>query len=173
MTESSDTPADAVPPEQPGPGGHPYPPGPYPGGYPSPPPYPGYFPPPVVPKNGLGIASLVIAIGALMLVWSVAGGVILGAVATVIGFVARGRVKRGEANNGGVAVAGIVLGILAIVVGFIFIPIWMGLWNEAGGGDYIDCLQNAGSDPAKQQRCADQFREHVQEQFSVTLTPSP
>jgi hypothetical protein len=200
MTEFSDTPADkssdaptdkpetptgtpetpSSPLQQPAAGSYPpppypYAPGPYPGGYPPPPwqPYHSYFPPPVAPKNGLGIASLVIAIVALVLVWSVGGGVILGAIAAVIGFVARGRVKRGEANNGGVAVAGIVLGIVAIVVGLIFVPIWMGLWNETGGGDYIDCLQKAGSDPVKQQQCANQFREHVEQKFSFTLTPSP
>lgn len=200
MTESPDTPADksaeapankpetstgtpetpSSPLHQAAAGGYPpppypYAPGPYPGGYPPPPwqPYPGYFPPAAAPRNGLGIASLVIAVVALVLVWSVFGAVILGAIAAVIGLVARERVKRGEANNGGVAVAGIVLGIVAILVGFIFVPIWMGLWNESGGGDYIDCLRKAGSDPVKQQRCAEQFREHVQEQFSITLTPSP
>jgi hypothetical protein len=195
MTECSDTPADkpsevpagrpetptgtsetpSSPPGQPAAADYQQPPHPYPGGYPPPPwqQYPGYFPPPVAPKNGLGIASLVIAIVALFFVWSVLGGVLLGAIAALLGFVARGRVKRGEANNGGVAVAGIVLGLVAIVVGLIFILIWTGLWNQVGGGDYIDCLKNAGSDPVKQQQCTDQFREHVQEKFSVTLTPSP
>ncbi|MBS4729620.1 DUF4190 domain-containing protein [Mycobacterium sp. SM1] len=148
---------------------------PYPGGYPPPPwqPYPGYSPPPATPKNGLGIASLVIAIVALMLVWSVLGGVLVGATAAVIGLVARRRVTRGEATNGGVAVAGVVLGVLAIVVGLIFVAIWMGLWREAGGGDYLTCLQKAGSDPVKQQRCVDRFREHIQEKFSITPAPAP
>jgi hypothetical protein len=198
MTESADTPADKSAPankpeaptgtpetpssplQQPTAAGYPPPypdaPGAYPGGYPPPPwqqPYPGYSPEPVAPKNGLGVASLVIAVVALVLVWSVFGGVILGAVAAVLGVAAYGRVKRGEASNGGVAVAGIVLGIVAIVVGLIFVPIWMGIWNEAGGGNYIDCLQKAGSDPVKQQQCADQFRKQIQQQFSVTLTPAP
>ncbi|MBV8927948.1 MAG: DUF2156 domain-containing protein, partial [Mycobacteriaceae bacterium] len=47
---------------------------------------------------------------ALVTCASVVLGVILGIVAVVIGFAARGRVKRGEANNGGIAIAGIVLG---------------------------------------------------------------
>lgn len=170
--ESSQTPP---PPHQPPPP-YPYPAGPYPGvGYPPPPPQPyaGWTPPPTGPKNGLGIASLVIAIVGLVLVWSVFGGVILGTVAIVIGFVAHGRVRRGEANNGGVAIAGIVLGVLALVGGLAFIAIWVGVFNQVGGSSYVDCLRNAGSDQTKIQQCADQFRQHVENQFSVTLTPSP
>lgn len=182
MTESSDTPSDR--PETPEgtpqtapPYPHQYQPGRYPGGYlyppPPPQPYSGYPPPSLRPRNGLGIASLVLAIIALVSVWSVAGGIILGLVAMVIGFVGWGRVKRGEANNGGVAIAGIVLGALAVIAGLAFIAVWLALWKDVGGGDYIDCMQKAGSDHIKQQQCADQFRENVQDRLSVTLTPSP
>ncbi len=159
---------------QPPPGGA-YPGG-YPGGYPPPPPQPyaGFTPPPVGPKNGLGIAALIIAIIALVFCWTVFGGIILGLVAAIIGFVARARVKRGEASNGGVAIAGIVLGILAVVLGLVFIPIWYGMFEEVGGTDYVDCLSKAGSDQEYVQRCAEQFQKRVEDKFSVTLTtPAP
>jgi hypothetical protein len=155
-----------------------YPPGMFPGSYP-PPPWPhSSFPPPptvtpTVTKNGLGIASLVIAIIALIFVWSVLGGVIGGIVAVVLGIAGRGRVKRGEANNGGVAIAGIALGLLAVVVGLAFIALWAGFWQYVGGADYVDCIQNAGSDPIRQQQCTDEFRQHLEEKFNVTLTPTP
>jgi amino acid transporter len=157
--------------------------GPYPGNYPPPPPgsypppppqpYAGYLPPPTAPRNGLGIAALVLAIVGLVLCWTVAGGVILGLVAVILGIVGRGRVKRGEATNGGVAIAGIVLGVLAIVLALVFIPIWYGMFKEVGGSDYVDCVAKAGSNEQEIQKCADQFRERVENQFSVTLTPSP
>ncbi|MFG1934300.1 DUF4190 domain-containing protein [Mycobacterium sp. NPDC048908] len=149
--------------------------GPYPGYYPPPPPQPyaGYAPPPMAPKNSLGIAALVVAIVGLVLCWSVAGGVVLGLVAVILGIVARGRVRRGEATNGGVAIAGIVLGILAIVISLVFIPIWYGMFREVGGSDYVECVSKAGSNEQEIQKCADQFRERVENQFSVTLTPSP
>jgi hypothetical protein len=183
MTESSDPPSyrreDTEGTPQSGPPyphqsyPHQYQPGPYPGGYPPPPqPYYGHPPPFAGPRNGLGIASLVLAIVALLCVWSVFGGIILGIVALVLGFVGWGRVKRGAANNGGVAIAGIVLGALAVIVGLAFIGIWAALWKDVGGGDYISCMQNAGSDHFKQQQCADQFREKVQDRYSVTMTPS-
>ena len=124
-------------------------------------------------SNGLGIAALVIAIIGLVFCWTVVGGVILGLSAVIIGFVARGRVKRGEATNGGVAIAGIVLGFLAIIVSLVFIPIWIGVFDKVGGTDYVDCLSKAGSDEQAIQKCADQFRDRVENQFSITITPTP
>jgi uncharacterized protein DUF4190 len=148
--------------------------GAYPGSYPPPPPppYAGYAPPPVA-KNGLGIAALVVAIVGLLLCWSVVGGVIFGFAAVILGFVARGRVKRGQATNGGIAIAGIVLGFLAIVVSLVFIPIWYSLFEEVGGTDYWDCVSKAGQNGQAIQQCVDQFRDRVENQFSVTLTPTP
>ena len=192
MSESPDKPeyptgAGAPPPGfgapgpyQGAPGGYPppypYQPGPYQGGYPPAPPQPwgGYAPPPPLsPKNGLGIAALVIAIVGLLFCWTVFGGIVLGAVAVVVGFVARGRVKRGEADNGGVAIAGIVLGVISVIAGLAFIAIWVGVFNEVGGGDYLDCVRSAGQDQEKIDSCVNQFRDHVEDKFSVTVTPTP
>ena len=174
-------PAQPTAPQQPAGQPYPYPYGSasYPGGYPPPPPqpyypgYPGYTTPPAAPRNGLGIAALVIAVVGLISSFSIAGGIILGIVAVVLGFAARARVKRGEADNGGVALAGIILGFVAIIIGLAFIAIWVGLGKEVGAGDYIDCLQKAGQDKVKIQQCADEFKQSVENRFSVTLTPSP
>ncbi|MCZ0731125.1 DUF4190 domain-containing protein [Mycolicibacterium iranicum] len=152
----------------------PPPPGTYPGGYP-PQPYGGYPPPvPVAPKNGLGTASLVVAIISLFTLF---GGVVLGIVAVVLGFMGRGRVKRGEATNGGVAMAGIVLGFLSIIVSiaaFVVVGVFgVALFNEVGGTDYIDCVNRAGSDQAAVQQCAEEFTQRVEDEFSITVTPTP
>ena len=141
---------------------------------PPPMPYAGQAPPPVVPRNGLGIGALVLAIVGLLLCWTIAGGVIFGVVAVIMGLVARGRVKRGEADNGGVALAGVVLGFLSILAGLVFIAIWVIFWNDVlGGNDYFDCLNKAGQDSTAQQKCADQFRQHLETKFSMTLTTEP
>ncbi len=176
MTEPPEqAPQQPTPPPPPPPGYPAAPYGPYPGAYPPPPPQPyaGYAPPPTGPRNGLGVAALVIAIVAVLSSFSVVGGVILGIVAVIIGFAGRGRVKRGEANNGGVALAGVILGFLAIIVGLAFIAVWVGLFNEVGATDYIDCIQNAGQDQQKVQQCSDEFKQSVENKFSVTLTPTP
>jgi hypothetical protein len=189
MTESSDIPSDrrentegTPQPAPPYPHQHPYQPGPYSGGYPPPspqpyygypPPYYGYPTPRAEPRNGLAITSLVLAITALVSVWSVLGGIILGLAAVVIGFLGWGRVKRGTATNGGVAITGIVLGALAIIVGLVFIPIWTAIWNDIDGGDYVSCVENAGPNRVKRQHCVDQFREHIEDRLSITETPTP
>jgi uncharacterized protein DUF4190 len=156
----------------PPPGAYPGPPGGYPpplyGGYPA-------FPP-AGPRNGLGTAALVVAIVGLLTCWTVLGGVVLGITAIVLGGLGRGRAKRGEATNGGVATAGIALGALSIIAGLAFVAIYATLgWSmfkEVGGGDYIDCVNRAGSDQAAIEQCANEFTERVEQEFSVTVTPT-
>jgi hypothetical protein len=147
----------------------------YPGGYPPPqqPYYGGYQPPPPGPRNGLGIAALVVAILGLVFCWTVIGGVVLGVVAVIIGIIGRGRAKRGQATNGGVAIAGVLLGVLAVIVSLVFIPIWVGVFSEVGGTDYLDCVARAGSDPKAVEGCVNQLQERVETQFSITPTPTP
>ncbi|HJT95652.1 MAG TPA: DUF4190 domain-containing protein [Mycobacterium sp.] len=136
---------------------------------PPPPPYAGYTPP-TAPKNGLGVAALVVAIIALL---SVVGGVVLGVVAIILGFLGRGRARRGEANNGGVAIAGIVLGFLSIIEAIVVIGLAVWGFDRAGGTDYVDCLSKAGNDEQAIQQCADQFRGRIENEFSITVTPTP
>jgi hypothetical protein len=150
---------------------------------PGPPPYP---PPPMPyagagsatgpPRNGLGTAALVLAIIGLLVCWIPFVGVlaiVLGVVAVALGFVGRGRVSRGLATNGGVAVAGIVLGLLSIVAGAVFIVIWVFAAREVGVVDLYDCINKAGSDQAAQEKCAEQFTENIETRFSMTLTTGP
>ena len=148
--------------------------GQYPGSYPPPPqasPYGGYAPPPSAPQNGLGIASLVTAIIALL---TVVGGVVLGVVAVILGFMGWGKAKRGQATNGGVAVAGIVLGLLSIIEAVAVIGLFIWGFGEVGGTDYVDCLSRAGSDQEAVQQCADQFTSNLEDEFSMTVTtPTP
>lgn len=142
------------------------------GGYP-PPGYPYPYPTPGrSPRNGVGIAALVVAGAGIVTALSVIGGVALGVIAMVLGFVGRGRAKRGEANNGGVALAGIVLGALAVIAGIGCIFVYVGIFRSAGGGDYVDCMTKAGSDRAAQQQCTDRFREDFERQFGSAEAPS-
>lgn len=164
----------AAPPPAPPPSAYSYPPGPYPGGYPPPPmPYSNYPGMPPAPRNGLGIAALIVGVLALLSSPSMAGGIVLGIAAVALGFVGRARVKRGEANNGGVALAGIIVGVVGIIAGLAFVAFWVGLFRDVGAGSYFDCLQQAGNDKVKVQQCSDEFRESVENKFSVTSTPTP
>ncbi len=88
----------------------------------------------------LSIASLVLAIGALVFFWTVLGGVILGVAAVATGMVARRRVRRAEADKGGVALAGVVLGIAAVAVSAIFVPIVV----YSSYVDFEQCIRGSG-----------------------------
>jgi hypothetical protein len=139
-------------------------------GYP-PPPYPGHPPAPSGPKNGLGTAALVTAVAGLLTALSVIGGVALGIVAVVLGLLGHGRVKRREADNGGIALAGIVLGALAVIAGIACTFIYLSIWRTVGGDDYLDCMTRSGSDTTLQQECMDRFRERFEGKFGTTPAP--
>jgi hypothetical protein len=154
-----------------------YPPGAYPtgvyqGGYPPPPmPYGDYYQAaPAAPKNGLGIAALVVAVIALLGSFSIIGGILGGVIAVILGVIGRGRAKQGEANNGGVALAGIVLGVIAIIVSLVFIPIYVGLFKDMGGGGYLECLQQAGQDSAAVEQCSNELRQTMSNRLSDVPT---
>lgn len=110
-------------PYAPGPPGYGQPPGygPPPGygsGYPNP--Y-AYGAPP--PRNGFGVASLVLGVIGLVTSLFVLG-IVPGVLAIVFGGLGRGRARRHEATNGGMAIAGIVLGVLAVIAGIAFIGVY-------------------------------------------------
>jgi len=128
---------------------------------------------PQVLKNGAGIAALVVAIAGIVTALSVIGGVGLGLAAVVLGIIGRGRAKRGEADNGGVALAGIVLGALAVIAGIGCIFVYVGIWRTAGAGDYVACMSEAGSDTDAQQQCTERFRESFENTFGSGADAPP
>ncbi len=110
-------------------------------------PYPGFIPPPPTRTNGLGIAALVSGIGGLVLCLVPFVGVSFGVFALGAGLVARNRVKRGEAGNNGITVAGVVLGIVAIIIGgafsffiaYVFFQYQSCIDHAVGRGEYAKC----------------------------------
>ncbi|MGP3928300.1 DUF4190 domain-containing protein [Streptomyces sp. 8N616] len=92
-------------------------------GYPA---YPGYsgggygsgwHPGPPAPSNGMGVAGLVLGIIGAVLFFTNVLAMILGVLAIIFGALGRGKATRGEATNGGQALAGLILGIVAVVAG--------------------------------------------------------
>lgn len=90
-------------------------------------------------NNGLGTAALVTGIFAVLLCWTIVGGVILGVLGLVFGIIGRGRVKRREADNGGSATAGIVLGSLGLVLTVAVLAIGFMVAKQSQE-DYEECL---------------------------------
>ncbi|MHA6625631.1 DUF4190 domain-containing protein [Pseudonocardia sichuanensis] len=79
---------------------------------------PHYAPP--APRNGLGLAAMILGIVALpftltgLTAWI---SIILGLIAVPLALAGLGRVRKGRATNKGVTIAGLVLGVLAVVAG--------------------------------------------------------
>ena len=113
------------------------------------------------PRNGLGTAALVVGILAVLGVITVFGGVVLGLVALVLGLVARGRVKRGEATNGGAALAGVILGVVAMLLSIGIVVAGVSILNSDSGKKLQDCLRNAGQDQAAVQQCQREFKDNL------------
>lgn len=112
------------------------------------------------PRNGLGIAALVLGVIALLTGLFVVGAA-FGIAAVVLGVLGRARVKRGEANNGGMALAGIVLGILGVLLSILVVIGVTSLFRSAPVGDLAACLRNAGDDRAAQQQCEAEFERGI------------
>jgi ABC-type phosphate transport system permease subunit len=72
------------------------------------------------PRNQFGVASLILGSVGLITCWALIG-TFFGIAAVVTGDIARGRVKRGQADNPRTALAGMVLGAVAIVAGLVAI----------------------------------------------------
>ena len=120
----------------------------YPGGYGGP-----------APRNGFGLAALILGILALLACWIPYVGVVIGLVGLILGIVGRSRVRKGLANNGGIALAGIItsaLGLLASLVVTILVT-----WVLSQSGTYAQCVQEAGNDRAAIDRCAQDFADDL------------
>ncbi len=114
------------------------------------------------PRNGMGTAALVLGIIGLVLALVVLGG-LLGIVAVILGIVALGRVRRGEANNRGVAIAGIVTGALAIVLAGVILAAGAAFWseNEDEIRNLNDCIEDAEDDQARED-CERRFEDELE-----------
>ncbi|WP_030544069.1 DUF4190 domain-containing protein [Streptomyces albus] len=109
-----------------------------------PPPQMGAPVPPLPPRNGLGTAALVLGLVGLVMgvipfmFWL---GAILGIIALALGLTGRGKAKRGEATNKGMATAGAVLGPVAVVLSVV-----MGVVTVMAVDDAVDEINKSVSD---------------------------
>lgn len=122
---------------------------------------PGYGAPSRGQSNGLGTAALVLGILAVLTCWSIVGGIVLGIIAIVLGLIGRGRAKRGEASNGGVATAGTVLGAIGLVLSLVLIAVGATFFFKGGGSDLVNCVSDANGDQARVQQCQQEFANRV------------
>jgi len=113
------------------------------------------------PRNGLGITALVLSVVAIIASITVIGGILLEIIAVVLGFIARSRAKKGQATNGGVALAGIITSALGVVLSIVLVAAGAALFFGNGGSDLVTCINNAHGDQTAINHCNDQFQNKV------------
>lgn len=119
----------------------------------------GYGEPARKPSNGMGWAALVLGILALLTGLFLIGA-LFGLIAIILGVIARGKVKRGEATNGGAAIAGIVLGVLGILLAILAVVGAVSLFSSETFQNLTECVEQA-DDQAAADACAQEFGESV------------
>jgi hypothetical protein len=114
-------------------------------------------------RNGLGTAALVLGILALLSFWTVLGGIIFGLAAIVLGFIGRSRAKRGEASNGGMALAGAILGIVAVLLTAGVVALGASLLNSEVAKDFEQCVDKANGSRPQIEACEREFKQKLQD----------
>lgn len=109
--------------------------------------------------NGMAVAALVLGIFAIITSFTVFGGVILGILALVFGFISSARAKRGEAEGRGMAIGGIVTGIVGLVIAVALIAFGVSILNSQATKNLESCLRNANGNQAAIQQCQQQFKQ--------------
>jgi hypothetical protein len=156
----------------PPPGGQPHPP---PSGQPPPdaavPPYGGAGQPPPYgepawsqpaygsgagPRNTVGILALVLGVLSLFSWFFLLGG-LLGIAAIVLGVVGRRRARRGEATNGGIALAGIVTGAISVVLTVLMLLLVVSFFGSDEFDGFRECVLESQGDNAAIQECGRQL----------------
>lgn len=102
-------------------------------------------------KNGFGVAALVLGIAAILLFWTFVGGIVLGIMAIAFGVLGRKRVSRGEADNGGMALAGIITGAVGLAITLVIVVVAIVAFFRGDVGSLVEC-----SDAAQTQEQLDQ-----------------
>ncbi len=110
-----------------------------------------------LPK-GMAVASLVLGILGLVLAIFLLGG-FLGLVAVILGVVALGKIKRGEADGRGMAIAGIVTGGLAMLLAASLLAVGAAFFarNAEEFSNLADCVAAADNDQAELDACEAEF----------------
>jgi membrane-bound ClpP family serine protease len=117
------------------------------------------------PRNGAGVAALVLGLLGLVLVLLVLLaplGALLGLLAVVFGIMGISRAGRGEATNRGQAVTGLIAGVLALVLGVVLtVRIGGYLQDHASDVNSLARCLNAASTDQERKACTSTFLDHM------------
>jgi uncharacterized membrane protein HdeD (DUF308 family) len=115
------------------------------------------------PRNGMGVAALVVGVVSLVLAllvlfFPIAG--LLGLIAVILGAIGMSRVSRGKADNRGQAIAGLLTGLIGILIA-VFFTISIGTFFAQHQNDFRkfgNCMI-AADDNAQRRTCAETLND--------------
>jgi membrane-bound ClpP family serine protease len=102
------------------------------------------------PRNGLGVAALVIGVASLVAVISFVLfplALVGGLVGLILGIIALARVNNGGATNTGQAIAGVVCSVLALVIAIVW-TVRVGTWAASNSDVFArfdNCIAQAAN----------------------------
>lgn len=113
-------------------------------------------------RNGIGIAALIVGILALITAVTVIGGIVLGILAICFGAVGRGRARRGEATNEGVALGGLVIGALGLALSIVLVAAGASLFfHHKKQFENLQACDKQATTQAQRDSCNRQFQNSV------------
>jgi uncharacterized membrane protein YhhN len=112
------------------------------------------------PKNGLAIAALVLGILAVVLFWTVLGGILLGVLALILGIIGMRRARKGGAPHGKLSIAGAVLGAVGLIGSLILIAIGASIVGSDEFKNLQDCVAQAETQ-AELDQCERDYGDEV------------
>lgn len=106
--------------------------------------------------NGLAVAALILGVLAILLFWTVVGGVVLGLLALVLGIIGARRARGGRAPHGVMSIVGAVLGALGLIASAVILAIGASILNSDEFKDFDDCVRHADT-KSERDACAEDF----------------
>jgi len=103
----------------------------------------------------MGITALVLGVVSLLLGFCAFAGFWAGIPAIILGILAFGAVRKGQANNRGLALAGVITGALGLLLTIGVLVFVVAFGDRINS--YSECIERAGNDQQEQQQCAEQF----------------
>lgn len=111
-------------------------------------------------SNGPAVAALVLGVLAVILFWTVIGGVVLGLLALVFGVIGARRARSGRAPHGKMSIVGAVLGALGVIGSVVVISIGASILNSDEFQDFDDCVRQADT-KSERDACAEDFNRDI------------
>ncbi|MFI8089385.1 DUF4190 domain-containing protein [Streptomyces sp. NPDC086080] len=111
-------------------------------------------------NNGLAVAALILGILAVILFWTVIGGVVLGLLALIFGIIGARRARGGRAPHGTMSVVGAVLGALGVIASVVIIAIGASILNSDEFKDFDDCVRHADT-KSERDACTEEFNRDI------------